>query len=78
MIRLGAPDNDSPAQVGQDRDKVALAHIHQLLDLEGLERSEQQAVPLSIEQLAHRTIDGVVMQGVLDLAHLYAGDKVGE
>jgi hypothetical protein len=52
--------------------------IHQLLDLEGLEQPERQSVLLGVEQLPHRAVDRVGVERVLDLAHLHAGDKIGE
>ncbi|CKX12702.1 Uncharacterised protein [Mycobacterium tuberculosis] len=74
--RAGQPFLDAAKHVGQDWNEIALAHVHQLLDLEGLEGAEHQPVLLRIEQLSHRTVDRVVMQRVLDLAHLHARDEV--
>ena len=80
MIRLGRPVSrflDAAKQVGENRDEIALAHVHQLLDLEASGKLQSvKPVLFGVEQLAHRTIDSIVMQRILDLAHLHAGDKI--
>lgn len=50
---------------------------HELLDLEGLEGAEGEAILLGVEKLPHRAIDCVMMQRVLDLSHLYPAHEIG-
>ncbi len=69
---------DTAEEIEEDRHEIALAHVHQLLDLEGLERAKGQAVRFGVEKLAHRSVDRVVLQRGLDLAHLDAADEIGQ
>ena len=63
---------DAAEQIGEHRHEIAVAHVHELLDLECLERAKRQTIGFGIEQLPHRSIDRVVVESVLDLAHLHA------
>ena len=76
--RTGQALFDAPEEIEKDRHEIALAHVHQFLDLEGLEGAKGEAVRFGVEKLAHRSVDRVVLQRGLDLAHLDAADEIGE
>ena len=67
---------DAAEQIEQHWNKVPLAHAHQLLDLKSLQHAQRQPICFGIEQLAHRPIDRIVNQRILDLARLHPRDKV--
>ena len=69
---------DPAEEIEKDGDEIALAHIHEFLDLEGLEHPKRQPVLLGIEELSHRTVDRVMVKRGLDLAHLNAAHEIRE
>ena len=58
------PQEDEREQ--QDRQRVFLAEIEQLPDLERREIRERKPVFLSVEQMPHRTRDRVLLQALAD------------
>ncbi|MNI52692.1 hypothetical protein D3C73_1074940 [compost metagenome] len=67
---------DAAKQVGQDGNQVSLAHVHQLFNLKALEASKRKAIGFGIQKLSHRSVDCVVMEGILDFTHLDPADEV--
>ncbi len=67
---------DPVEEIGKGRYEITLAHVHELFNLEALERAKREAVFFRVEKLTHRPVEGIMMKGILDLPHLHAADKV--
>ena len=65
-------------QVGQNRDQVLVAQVHQLLDLKDHEGREAQGVGIRVQQPPHGSLHSVVLDGFLDFPILHHMIEVGQ
>ena len=69
---------DAVEEVGEDRHRIHVAHVHQVLHLEDLEAAFGEAVFLGIEKAPGGPLQRVVAQPVANLAILDGVDEVRE